>query len=145
MPSGRAKRLPDPEPVVFFLDRGLGRHVLATVLRDAGHTVLTMAEVYPGGADMEVADPDWIRRADDGGWIALTKDPSIIFDHADVLADTSLRAFAFNNANLTGAVMAERLTAQLNPILQRARKRGPYVYVITADGLDLRWPRPPSE
>ena len=42
MPSGRAKRQPDHEPVVFFLDRGLGRHVLANALRDAGHVVLTM-------------------------------------------------------------------------------------------------------
>jgi hypothetical protein len=37
--------------------------------------------------------------------------------------------------------MAERLIAHLNRIRQRARKSGPYVYVITADVLELRWPR----
>jgi hypothetical protein len=145
MPSGRAKRQPEHEPVVFFLDRGLGRHVLANALRDAGHAVLTMVEVYPDGADMDVSDPDWLLRADEEGWIALTKDPAIIFDHADVLAETTLRVFAFNNASLTGPIMADRLIAHLNRILQRARKHGPYVYVITADGLELRWPRPASE
>lgn len=82
MPSGRAKRLPSLEPVVFFLDRGLGRHVLANALRDEGQAVLTMAEIYPDGANMVVSDPDWIRRSNDEGWIALTKDPAIIFAHA---------------------------------------------------------------
>ena len=55
MPSGRAKRQPESEPV-FFLDRGLGRHVLAAARRDAGQQVLTMADVYPDGADMSVED-----------------------------------------------------------------------------------------
>jgi hypothetical protein len=51
---------------------------------------------------MSVSDPDWIKRADEEGGVALTKDPAIIFDHADVLAESTLRVFAFNNANITG-------------------------------------------
>lgn len=141
MPSGRAKRQPDPRPILFFLDRGLGRHIIAEALRSAGHDVLTMAEVYPDGTDMSIEDPTWIRRAGREGWVALTKDLAIVLDHPDDLEDTSLRVFAFNNANLPGPVMAERLLQHLNRILQRCRKPGPYVYAITADGLELRWPR----
>ena len=66
---------------------------------------------------------------------------AIVLDHPDDLAASELRVFAFNNANLSGPVMAERLMQHLNRILQRCRKPGPYVYVIAADGLELRWPR----
>ena len=102
-----------------------------------------MAEVYPGGADQRVADPEWILKADQEGWIALTKDYSVVRDHRDVLADTMLRVFAYNNANLTGAEMVDRLESNFNRIIQRAIKPGPYVYVIGRDGLELRW-RPSS-
>ena len=141
MPSGRAKRQPDPERVVFFLDRGLGRHIIADALREAGHHVLTMADVYPDGADMSIEDPIWIARAGREGWVALTKDLAIVLDHPDDLAANNLRVFAFNNANLPGPVIAERLLQHLNRIQQRCRKPGPYVYAIAADGLELRWPR----
>lgn len=57
------------------------------------------------------------------------------------MAETKLRAFAFNNANLIGTEMVGRLDANFNRILQRARKPGPYLWVITPDGLQLRWPK----
>ena len=100
-----------------------------------------MADVYPGGTDQRVADPEWIRRADQEGWIALTKDPSIIRDHGDVLAQTTLRVFAFNNANVTGTELVSRLESNFNRILKRSAKPGPYVWVIARDGLELRWPQ----
>ena len=98
-----------------------------------------MAEVYPGGADQRIADPYWMLRADQEGWVALTKDHSVVRDHRDVLAETTLRVFAFNNANLTGPEMVDRLEINFNRILQRAAKPGPYVYVIGRDSLALRW------
>ena len=141
MPSGRRRQQPDAPPPVFFLDRGLGRHLIAEAIRAQGYEALPMADVYPDGTDQRLADPVWIRRADREGWIALTKDPSIIRDHRDVLDETKLRVFAFNNANITGAEMVRRLEANFNRILQRARKPGPYVWVITPDGLQRRWPK----
>ena len=74
------------------------------------------------------------------GWVASTKDYSIIRDHSDVLAETTLRVFAFNNANVTGPELVGRLEINFNRILQRARKPGPYVWVITPRGLQRRWP-----
>ena len=102
-----------------------------------------MVDVYPGGADQRISDPDWMLRADQEGWVALTKDYSVVRDHRDVLAETTLRVFAFNNANITGPEMVDRLETNFNRILQRAAKSGPYVYVIGRDGLELRW-QPPS-
>ena len=39
----------------------------------------------------------------------MTKDHSVVRDHRDVLAETTLRVFAYNNANLTGPEMVDRL------------------------------------
>lgn len=98
-----------------------------------------MADIYPSGTDQRIEDPDWILRADREGWIALTKDCSIVADHKDVLLRTSLRVFAFNNAHLTGSEMQDRILRHLNRILQRAAKPGPYVYKITSKGLEPYW------
>ena len=139
MPSGRRRQQPDSPPPVFFLDRGLGRHFVADAIRARGFEALPMVDVYPGKADQWIADPDWIIRANREGWVVLTKDYSVVRDHRDVLAKTTLRVFAYNNANLTGPEMVDRLETNFNRILQRATKPGPYVYVIGRDKLDLRW------
>lgn len=140
MPSGRRRQQSDTTPV-FFLDRGLGRHLIAEAVRARGYEALPMADVYPLGSDQRVTDPEWIERANRDGWVALTKDASIIRDHRDVLAETTLRVFAFNNANLTGPELVARLEANFNRILQRAKKPGPYVWVIAPDRLQRRWPK----
>jgi hypothetical protein len=140
VPSGRRRTPPEP---VFFLDRGLGRYTVAAAIRSRGFHVLAMFEVYPHGEDQRVGDDEWIARASDENWIALTKDDSIRRDHPDALATSRLRVFALNNANLTGDEMAERYLRHLNRIVQRAASPGPYVYVVSATGLELRWrPQP---
>ena len=55
------------------------------------------------------------------------------------LAETTLQEFACNNANLTETEMVDRLETNFNRMLQRLAKRGPYVYVIGRDNLELRW------
>lgn len=111
------------------------------MLRQTGHIALPMAEVYPDGHDQLVGDDEWIADASAQGWIALTKDSSLIRDHEPALARSTLRVFALNNANLSGAVMADRYRANLGRILARAAQPGPYVYVVTSTGVERRWPR----
>ena len=100
-----------------------------------------MVDVYPAGADQTVSDPDWIGEVSGKGWIALTKDLSIVRDHADALAASTLRLFALNSANLTGAQMAQRYVDKLPAIVRRSASPGPYVYAVTAGGLERRWPK----
>ena len=115
--------------------------MVAEAIRARGYEALPMADVYPDDTDQRTTDPEWIRRADREGWVALTRDPSSVRDHRDVLAETTLRVFAFNNASLTGKEMADRLGYNFNRILQRAKKPGPYVWIIKPNGLQRRWPK----
>lgn len=103
-----------------------------------------MAEVYSDGMDQGVGDDDWILRTAAERWIALTKDYAIIRDHATTLAATDLRVFALNSASLSGAQMAERFDTNLNRIVQRSTKPGPYVYIVGAHGIERRWPPSPA-
>lgn len=116
--------------------------MVANAIRAKGYTVLPMAVVYPDGLDQTVGDEEWIQMASNSGWIALTKDYSIIRDHANALANSTLRVFALTKANLTGSEMAERYIVNLDRILQYARKPGPYVFAVKPVGLELRWPIP---
>ena len=140
MPSGRKPSRPDASEPVFFLVRGLGVNYVAERIRKRGYEVLPLVDVYPGGTDQAVSDDEWIARASDQNWIALTKDYAIIRGHTAALAASTLRVFALSNAQLTGPQMADRYDDNLNRILLRARKRGPYVYVVNPAGVELRWP-----
>lgn len=140
MPSGRRNKRPDPPRPTFFLDRGLGRFLVAEAIRDRGYEVLPMADVYADGRDERLPDDDWMIRADAEGWVALTKDYSIVRDHVETLAQSTLRVFSLNNANLTGAQMAKRFDTHLNRIVQRCAKPGPYLFVVGSKGLEQRWP-----
>jgi hypothetical protein len=100
-----------------------------------------MAELYPDGLDQSIPDDRWIADVSARGWVALTKDPSIIRDHDRALAASELRVFALDNANITGDEMARRYRVNLHRILQRARKPGPYVDVVHKDRVERRWPR----
>jgi len=139
MPSGRRSKPPETDSPVFFLDRSLGRVHVAAALRDRGLDVVLMAEFYPDGSDQRIADDQWIADVSAIGHVALTKDTNLIRDHRSVLGRSTLRLFAIDTAKLTGPEMAERVDRHLDRILLRARKPGPYAYVIHKEDLELRW------
>ena len=71
---------PAPQPE-FFVDRSLGRHIVADAIRALGYVVHAMADVYPDGEDQRVADTRWIADTDRRGWVVLTKDERITRRH----------------------------------------------------------------
>jgi len=131
------------QPPEFFVDRSLGRYVVPEALRQLGLTVHTMADVYPGGEDQRVADTRWISDADRASWIALTKDERIFRkpEEQAALVKSQLRVFAIANQHLTGPQMADYLVYNINRILQRARKRGPFVDIVYRTSVERRWPK----
>ena len=134
-----SRRQPESLQPTFFLDRGLGKRHVAGVFNAAGLTTVLMADVFPHDGQ-EVSDGDWIQRASEAGWVVLTKDAAIVRDHSDALMASTLRVFALPNANLTGPEMAARFEANLHRILQRSRKRGPFVDVVHPSRVERRWP-----
>lgn len=69
--------MPSGSPPELFVDRSLGRRVVADALRDAGATVYVMADVYGERIGEGLADEEWLRDAGTRGWIVLMKDAKI--------------------------------------------------------------------
>ena len=134
---------PPAPPPEFFVDRSLGRHIVADAIRALGYVVHSMADVYPDGEDQRVADTQWIADADERGWVVLTKDERITRrpNEQAALAASQLRVFALGTKNMTGPEMAERYVANINRIVQRSRKERPFVDIVHPDSVERRWPK----
>lgn len=133
---------PAPPPPEFFVDRSLGRYIVAEAIRGEGYVVRTLVEVY--GEDARVEDVTRIGDADAAGWVALTKDERITRRPHEqrALIESRLRVFAIGNQHLPGPVMGEYYLANLNRIVQRSRRPGPFVDIVHPDSVERRWPRP---
>lgn len=60
----------------FFLDRSLGRLIVAAGLRAAGIRVITLAEHYGIPTDERVSDADWLHECGRHGWAAIKAEGS---------------------------------------------------------------------
>jgi hypothetical protein len=121
MPSA-ARSAKQPEPFVFFLDRGLGRHVICDALRGAGEHV----EVHDDHFGQRTPDMEWLPAIAQRNWIAITKDTATRFNELMILAATNVRvaAFILGRSDATGDRMAGALLGAL-PSIKTALRRFP--------------------
>lgn len=137
----RRGRPADPPPA-FFLDRSLGRHVVANALRAEGLVVETLAERYPE-TEQFVEDEDWIREVTADNFVILMKDDSIRRKPREqqAILESDARAFVVTNASLTGEQLAALFVENRHRILQRSRHPGPYIYGVYPGRLEKLFPR----
>ncbi len=136
-PSRQAELQPE-----FFLDRSLGRHVVADALRAVGASVQVMAERYPETEEF-VEDETWIGEVTADGLVILMKDDQIRRKPREQQAvlESGARAFVVTNANLKGDDVAALFVENRHRITQRARKPGPYIYGVYPGRLEKLFPR----
>jgi hypothetical protein len=121
----------------------LGQHAVPTALRERGLVVRTLADIYGAAEAQEISDVEWIALAGKRDWVVLTKDGRIRLREAERLAleQARVRAFCLVRQDLTFAEQAGWLVTNINRILQRARKPGPYFYGVYRDHIEKLWPR----
>ena len=92
-----------PEPSVFFIDRSLGKKIVAQALRDIGETV----EIHDDHFAPDAKDEDWLVEVGKRGWIVLTKDDRIRYRATErtALASARVRAFVLTSSQLQGTVL----------------------------------------
>jgi hypothetical protein len=132
---------PNEQSPQFFLDRSLGKSIVEG-LRDAGLTIHSMADIYGEKRAQLLADEVWLRDAGKNDWIVLTKDDAIRRRPAerDALTEAAVRVFCLSNRNMRGAEQTERFVSNRHRILRQARRPGPYIYGVYAEGLRRLWP-----
>src|SRR5260221_3638060 len=80
-----------PEPLVFFIDRSLGRRVIPNALRDAGARV----EVHDDHFSQDAQDQVWLDEAGKRCCVVLTKDKHLRYRAVETngLMSAKVRAF----------------------------------------------------
>jgi uncharacterized protein with PIN domain len=137
----RSRKQPDPPE--FFVDRSLGRHLLPDALRQAGYEAHTLASVYGEQKAQLVADEEWLALAGERAWVVLTKDDAIRRRAAEleVVERHAVRMFCLTKANLRGDEQRDRFITNINRIVQRSKKAGPWICGVYENSVVRIWPR----
>lgn len=77
-------------PLIYWVDRSLGKDIVPTALRAARVDVRTYADLYPD--DPKVEDHVWIPEVTARGWVILTKDKNIRRSAVEIAALRSANA-----------------------------------------------------
>jgi len=96
--------LKPPNPPVFFIDRSLGKHIVAGALRQASAHV----EVHDDHFPKDAPDAEWLAEAGQRKWIVLTKDKRMRHRILEVatIARARVRVFTLTAQDLQGFEMA---------------------------------------
>lgn len=131
-----------PEPPEFFVDRSLGRHLLPDALQQAGLTAHTLASVYGEDEAQKTKDEVWLQVAGEREWVVLTKDDAIRRRPVELAAveEHSVKMFCLTNANLRGEQQRERFLTNIHRIIQRSRKKGPWICGVYEKRIVQIWP-----
>lgn len=120
-------RLPD-----VFLDRSLGRIVVPRLLREAGLTVVTLAERYGIPTDENVSDEVWLTDAGRRKEVVFLKDARVRYNAAEKAAirEHRVRCFCLSRQDLPGPEMAARFLGNLGRITAACQEPGPFLYAV---------------
>ena len=129
--SRSKQRSPAPPPL--FVDRSLGKVVIASALRAEGVEVHTHDAHFPQAA----RDEDWLAEVGRRGWVVITKDARIRYRQTELSALISggVKAFVLTRGDLSGPEMAAIVVRAL-PRLSRfsARHEAPFIARIATSG-----------
>ena len=117
----------------FFLDRSLGKELIANALRVAKVDVQVHDAHFPSNAKYE----DWLDEVGKRGWIVLTKDRR--FDkrvlEITAIANSKVRVFKLTAANLQGEEMAAIFVKSIRKIERVAiGNSAPFIATVTRTG-----------
>lgn len=122
-----------PEPPIFFLDRSLGKILIARALRGTGAIVYVHEDYFPADAKDEV----WLAEVGEKNWIVLTKDRKIRYRAIERIAlmNAGVGAFILTAGNLDGEEMAQAFVKALPRIHKfLAKHRRPFIANVTSRG-----------
>ena len=121
------------EEPTLFLDRSLGRHIIADRLRREGIKVEVHDDYLPNTAP----DEEWIALVGERGWVALTKDKRIRYRTAEIrsVVANAARVIVIQVNNAKGSDIAEVLVRGRRRIARfTAKREAPFVAAIYRDG-----------
>ena len=119
---------------VFFIDRSVGKKVIATALRAAGATV----EVHDDHFNQDAFDEEWLPVVGRRGWAVITSDDRIRYRTVEREAATSagVALFIFTGKRMRAAAIAAALVQALPGMLELLTNQPrPFVAKVSRTGI----------
>jgi hypothetical protein len=86
-------------------------------------------------------DREWLALAGENGWLVLMKDEvHKRTANLEALISSRVRCFCLTNRGLTHQLQFSYFDENINRIIQRGRKPGPFVYGVYAHDIKRLWP-----
>jgi predicted nuclease of predicted toxin-antitoxin system len=122
------------EKLVLFVDRSLGKQIIASALRKAGYSV----EVHDDHFPPDAPDNLWLSDVSRRGWVVLTKDKRIRYRASELAAVSATRArvFTLTAGSIQAREMADIFILAM-PKVQAfvVRNSPPYIVTISRSGV----------
>lgn len=121
------------DSVTFFIDRCLGKHVIADQLRAAGESV----EIHDDHFSPNCPDDVWLGAVGTKSWIVITKDKNFQKRQVETvaIARANVRVFQLSAGEMTGQEMANLVTVRRKKIKDFATSnRAPFIAKISRSG-----------
>ena len=122
-----------PEELVFFIDRALGRKIIAERLRADGARV----EIHDDHFPVDCTDALWLSEVGKRGWVVLTKDRNFQRREVEIvaIARSGARVFQLTAAGIQGSEMAEIFARALRKMTRISMSnRAPFIARVTRRG-----------
>lgn len=130
------------EPLVFFVDRCLGKRVVPEALRRAllpGERV----EVHDAHFPQAAKDADWLVAVGQRGWVVLSQDQHITRNPLEqgAVLGAGVAFFGLGQADAQAAEVARALVLSLSAIRRAVRRfRVPIIATVTVHGeVVVKW------
>lgn len=132
--SAANSKLPS-QGITYYLDRNLGRHIIAEVLRSSGASV----EVHDDHLSPTAPDEDWIALVAKKNWLAVTKDRNIRYRAGELAAikEHGAMVLVIRATNATGGDIANILVKSQKRIARFVKKHEPPFVVRISRGGQL--------
>jgi hypothetical protein len=135
----RGKKRPDLL-TFFFVDRSIAGDEMPAAIRTLGYDCLGIGEVYGKQKAQYVADPRWLRRCSNEQWIVVTRD--YLAPWHRVIDECESRIFRVARSAGSAPEQVRYVENNINKIVARSRKPGPYIYRVDRDDLEKVYPGP---
>ncbi len=111
-------------------------------LRSAGYVVHTMWSFYGPGAEQPIEDVRWITEGARKDWILITRDEKIRYVRVEreAIEQSGARVFRVLSSARDARTQLAWLLNNMNRIIQRSRKPGPFVDVVHKNRVQRQWP-----
>lgn len=123
-----------PDQPTFFLDRSLGKQLIANALREIGVSVEVHDDHFPSNAK----DEDWLSEVGRRGWVVLTKDRRFHTRELELtaIANSKTRVFKLTAANIQGSDMARIFVQAIRKISRVAIGNStPFIATVSRSGV----------